>query len=579
LTVRGYKIALLPVLVVSLYAAEDLLVLRGVSGHSGGSLEYSQRTEPKSLNPAFAGDNPSREIIHRIMADLIHINRETQLTEPALAKSWKVSSDGLRYTLELRQGVRFSDGHAFDADDVLFSFQVYLDEKLDSPQRDLLVIDGKPIVVRKLDQFHVVVELPRVYAAAERLFDGLSMLPRHLLEKTWREGKFADAWGLRTPPSEIAGLGPYRLKSYIPGQRIELARNPYYWKTDGAGHRLPYLDSVAFRFAGTEDLQTMQFETGESDILNRVGAHNFTVLEKERDRRGYVLRDLGPGLEYSVLFFNLNDLGAGASREAAAHQAFLSRVAFRKAVSLGIDRDAMVRLVYLGHAAALSSPVPLGNKNWIDHQIPPPVRNVAKARELLAAAHFSWDAAGGLKDPDGHAVEFSILASASNAERVQMAGLMQDDLKALGMQVHVATMDTRSILNRVQRSHDYDACLLTLQEADTDPTPDMPLWHSSGANHLWRPEQKSPATPWEAEIDHLMQQQMVTPQFAARKRLYDRVQELVAANVPLIPLISPNILVGAKASLANFRPSVLDHYTLWNIEELYWRGPTPGARP
>lgn len=579
MTLLRSKNALILALAVPLFGAGDMLILPGISGRAGGSLEYSQRTEPKTLNPAFAGDNPSREIIHRIMADLIHINRETQLTEPALAKSWSRSSDGLHYTLELRRGLRFSDGQPFNADDVLFSFQVYLDEKLNSPQRDLLVIDGKPIAVRKLDTYRVVVDLPSPYAAAERLFDGLSMLPKHLLEKSWHEGKLAEAWNMRTPPSGIAGMGPFRVKAYTAGQRLELVRNPYYWKSDKDGTRLPYLDAVTFRFAGTEDMQVMQFQAGESDILNRVGARSFAVLQKESRRRGLVLRDLGPGFEYSLLSFNLNEIPPGTLPQIAAHRNFLGRTAFRQAVSQAIDRAAIVKLVYLGHASPLASPVAAGNKNWIDAQIPAPVRSVEKARQQLAADHFTWAADGSLKDPGGRAVEFSILASASNAERVQMAGLIQDDLKQLGMQVHVVTLDTRSLLDRVQRTHDYDACLLTLQEADADPTPDMGVWLSSGSNHLWRPEQKSPATAWEGEIDRLMHQQMVAARYAARKRLFDRVQELLLANEPLIPLVSPSILVGAKSTLGNFRPAVLDHYTLWNIEELYWRGPNPGARP
>jgi peptide/nickel transport system substrate-binding protein len=578
LTCLGYKIALLAALGFPAFCAEDLLVVPGLTGHSGGTLVYAQRTEPTTLNPAFVGDNPSREVIHRINADLVHINRESQLTEPALASSWSVSSDGLRYTLELRRGVRFSDGQPFDADDVIFSFQVYLDEKLNSPLRNLLVIDGKPIQIRKVDQFRVVVELPRTYAAAERLFDGLNILPRHLLEKPWRDGKLAGAWTMGTPPEQIVGLGPFRVKAYSAGQRIELARNPYYWKADKAGNRLPYLDSVVYRFAGTEDMQVMQFQTGESDILNRVGARNFAVLDKDRERRGYALRDLGAGLEYTVLFFNLNDLSGASAPQEAAHQSFLNRVAFRRAISQAVDREAMVRLIYLGHASPLSGPIPLGNKNWIDKQIPTVVRSVDKARALLAADHFTWTQDGKLKDPSGQLVEFSILASASNAERVQMAGMIQDDLKALGMQVHVATMDTRSLLDRVQRTHDYDAGVLTLQEADADPTTDVAVLLSSGATHLWHPEQKSPATPWEAEIDRLMQQQMITPKYPARKKLFDQVQELLNANLPMIPLVSPNILVGSKAGLGNFRPAVLDHYTLWNVEELYWRGPAPGAR-
>jgi peptide/nickel transport system substrate-binding protein len=526
------------------------------------------RTEPKTLNPAIAGDNASREVLHRMMADLIHINRESQQTEPALAKSWTVSADGLRYVLELRQGLRFSDGHAFDAGDVVFTFQVMMDAKVNSPQRDLLILEGKPIVVRQLDAYHVAFDLPQPYAAAERLFDGFSILPRHRLEQAWRAGKLAEAWSLRTPPAEIASLGPFRFKEYVAGQRIVLERNPYYWKADRAGNRLPYLAEVDFPFAGTEDMQVMRFQSGESDVINRVSARNYSVLQKDQGRRGYSLQNLGPGLEYNFLFFNLD----------SRSQPFLHQRGLRQAVSLAIDREAIVRLVYLGFATPLSGPVPAGNKAWIDAKLPRPVRSVTRAREVLAADGFRWSPDGALTDSQGTRVEFTIVTSSGNPERVQMATLIQDDLKQLGMDVHVVPLEMRSLLDRVQRTHDYEACLLSLAEADADPNPDMNVWLSSGPTHLWNPQQKSPATAWEAEIDGLMRRQMVTRKYAQRKPLFDRVQELVMEHLPIVPLVSPHILTGAKQGLENFRPAVLEHYTLWNIEELCWRGPAAGGR-
>src|SRR5437588_2804591 len=167
----------------ALNPAEELQRVEGEVGRYGGHLVIGQRSEPKTLNPVTATDAVSREVIGRLMADLIDINRATQCTEPGLAKSWKISRDGRVFTLKLRKGLRFSDGHSFDADDVLFSFSVYMDETVASPQRDLLIIDGKPLAVTKLDPYTVQFTLPRPYAAAERLFDGLSILPRHILEK------------------------------------------------------------------------------------------------------------------------------------------------------------------------------------------------------------------------------------------------------------------------------------------------------------------------------------------------------------------------------------------------------------
>src|SRR5712664_1172890 len=124
---------------------EELQTSDNEIGRYGGTLVVAQRSEPKTLNPVTAADAPSREVIGRLTADLIHINRASQQTEPALAKSWTVSKDGRVFTVKLRHGLRFSDGQPFEADDVLFSFKLYLDDKIHSPQRDLLVVGGKPI--------------------------------------------------------------------------------------------------------------------------------------------------------------------------------------------------------------------------------------------------------------------------------------------------------------------------------------------------------------------------------------------------------------------------------------------------
>jgi peptide/nickel transport system substrate-binding protein len=525
-----------------------------------------------------AVDAASREVIDRMDADLIHINRASFQTEPALAKSWTVSSDGLRYVLELRHGLRFSDGHLCDADDVVFTYGVHLDENVHSGQRDLLTLDGKPIVVRKLDAWRVAFELPGPNAVAERLFDGIAILPRHLLEKTYQDGKLAEAWGLRTPPTAIAGLGPFRLKEYVPGQRVILERNPYYWKADAAGNRLPYLNELDFVIAGTDDLQALRFQSGESDVISRPSAKNYAALEKQSEQKGYVLRNVGAGFEYNFLFFNLNDLPANTPPQIALHQSWFRRSGFRQALSAAIDRDALVRLVYLGYATPLNGPVPPGNKLWIDRNLPHLVRSPERARELLAADGFSWSPDGALLDPQGRKVEFSILASAGNPERVQAATFIQADLQQVGMRVDLVPLETRSLLDRVQRTHEYDTCILSLASADADPNVDMNIWLSSGGSHLWHPEQGSPATAWEAEIDRLMRRQIVTRKYADRKRMYDRVQEILMQYLPLVPLVSPNVLAGAKKNLGNFQPALLDHYTLWNVEELYWLGSVAGAR-
>ena len=553
-----------------LQAGEETAVAAGPTGVYGGRLVIGQRSEPKTLNPITSADLVSREVFARMNADLIHINRSTQQTEPALARSWKVSPDGLVYTLKLRRGVRFSDGQRFDADDVVFSYQLYLDEKLNSPQRDLLVINGKPLAVAKIDQYTVRFTLAGPYAAAERIFDSLAILPRHLLEAAYKEGKFAQAWTLNTPPAQIAGLGPFRLKEYVPGQRIVLERNPYYWKTDSAHHRLPYLDELVFTSVGTEDAQLLRFQAGDIDMLSRVSAENFLLLEKQR--RDAQLVDLGPALEYNFLVFNLNDLSGRKLDAVSRKQAWFSDVRFRQAVSAAIDRDSLVRLTYGGHGAPLWGNVSPGNKLWVDASIPRPKPSLDAARALLKSAGFSWNRDGKLLDRSGAPVEFSILAAASSAPRLKMATLLQDDLSHLGITVNIVSLDFRAMLDRVFNSFDYEAAIMGLGGGDADPNPEMNVWLSSGSTHLWHLGEKQPASDWEAKLDGLMQQQMVTLNYGRRKKLYDQAQEIIAQQVPFVFLATPDVLAAAKAQVGNFHPALLDHYTLWNADQLYIRG-------
>jgi peptide/nickel transport system substrate-binding protein len=554
---------------VTAAASEELMVTRSAPGVRGGQLVVAQRSQPKTLNPIIAIDSASRDVIRRMHADLVHIDRTTQQTVPALAKYWTHSPDGREFTLRLRRGIRFSDGHPFDVDDVLFSFAVYLDPNVHSPQRDLLLADGTAPRVERVDRYTVRITFQNPYAAAERLFDSVAILPRHLLEQPYREGKLGGIWALDSDPAAMAGLGPFRLKRYVPGQQVVLERNPYYWKRDRRGQRLPYVDTLTFVPVANEEAQMARFEAGESDVISRLSAENFAILSREQSDRGFVVRDVGPSLEYDFLLFNLNSDTAGLP-DVARKQRWFRDLAFRRAVSLTVDRDAVLKLVYGSRATPLASFVTPGNRLWIDKNLQAPARSPEKARALLKAAGYSWNAEGALLDPSAQPVQFTILVSSSNAQREQMATLAASDLAALGMKVQAVPMEFRAQLNRITETHDYDTALMALGSGDVDPTAETNVWVSSGAQHLWNLGEKVPATPWEAEIDTLMQKQSRTLDPVARKRYYDRVQRIVADQLPIVPLISPHLLVAARRGLGNFAPSILDHNTLSNADELFW---------
>ena len=539
----------------------------------GGRLVAALRGEPQTLNPVTAVDRSSQLVIQRMMADLLHINRHSQEVEAALAESWTVSEDGLVYRLDLRRGVLFSDGEPFDADDVMFSFQVYLDEDVGYPGRDLLLVGGRPIEPRKIDSHTVEFVFAEPAAAGLRVFDTLAILPRHKLAEPYARGELAGLWGPATPPEQIPGLGAFRLREYRSGERLVLERNPNYWKVDERGERLPYLDELVLLFVDSEDAQVLRFKAGETDVIERISPGNFAELERAAGEVPYEMHDLGAGLTYVFLVFNQNEVPGEPPAGLERRQAWFRQRAFRQAVSAAVDREAIVRLAYRNLATPLWSSVSPGYQYWFNDQLSRPGHSPQRARELLAGAGFSWAEDNRLLDPAGEPVEFSIITSSSNSQRSQAATLVQEDLRRLGMKVSVAPLEHRAVIQRLLGTRDYDTCMLELGGGDADPNPQINTLLSDGNLHVWRLGEPEPATDWEAEIDRLMRREISVMARGERKRMFDRVQVLMAENVPMVFLVSPHVLAGAKRSLANFQPAVMAPNTLWNVDELYWRKP------
>jgi len=538
------------------------------SARRGGQLVVAERSAPRSFNPVVLTDNASKTVVERINGDLIHINRKTFKTEPALAASWTASKDGREYTIKLRPGLKFSDGHALTADDVVFTFQVYLDEKLGAPQRDLLIVAGKPIGVRKVDDLTIAVSLAEPYAVADRMFDGIAILPRHVLAAAYAAGTLSQQWTVAAAPASIVGTGPFRVSEVVPGERVVLERNPHYWKHDGRGEALPYLDRLVLLTVPSIDAELLRFKAGELDVMSRPTAEQFASLAGG----SYATVDAGPGLEYNFLVFNLSDGAAGTPL--AKRQAWFRQENFRHAMSAAIDRQAIVKLVYRGRAEPLWGPVTGGNAAWRNTTIPHPPRSPDRARQLLRQAGFAWRDDGTLLDRAGTPVEFNIVVSASRPERNQMATLIQKDLADIGIRVTISPLEFGAFVDQLTRKRDFDACINGTLSSDADPNSDVNVWLSSGNLHLWNPSAAKPATPWEDEMDRLIRGQMSARATAERKRMFDRVQALLAEHEPMIFLASPHILVAAKQTLGNFTPAILPHYALWNVDELYWRAAT-----
>ena len=553
-------------------APVQYLVLPELSGIRGGNLVASISADPAAFNRLFASGMSNALVADQLAADLVHINRSTHELEPSLATRWEVAKDGRTYTVHLRRGVRFSDGSPFTGEDVVFTLNALADPRIESTLADQLRVDDKFPSVSLVDAYTVRITLPRPVGTGLRAFDSIPILPRNKLLKSYQNGTLASAWGPTVSPKDIVGLGPFRLKDYQRGVQVVFERNPFFWKQDKAGQTLPYLDMLTFLVIQDRNAEALRFEAGEIDLLGSISPEHYARLRRSDRAQDFTLQDLGPGLRMDFLWFNLNPgkNPAGVPFVEPEKRAIFEQASFRQAISEALDRNGMVRSVYLGLGTPQYGPVSSGNKIWYHTGLRPLTFDLKQAQALLARA--------GLKATNNDGIlqfgaarrpfEFVLLTARGDAARERTAEIIRQNLGQAGLRVSIQLLLPNELISRILKSFDYEAILFGATPTDIVPDLQADLWYSSGASHFWYPNQGNPGTTWEAEVDALTTRLVQNLDPAVRLKAFAQMQEIWAKQMPAIPTVAPNIVSGWKNTVGNIRPSILVPYLLWNAAEL-----------
>jgi len=523
----------------------------------GGQIVASLRTDPKSFNRYFQNDVSSDLVSELTQARLVRINKITWDPEPWLAESWTESPDHLRYTLKLRSGVSFSDGHPFTADDVLFTFQALYDPKsaASSVLADSMMVNGKPLQLSSPDPQTVVVTFPEPFAPGVRLFDNIPVLPKHRLEAAVKAGTFASAWGLTTPPAEMAGLGPFVLSSYTPGQRMVFARNPHYWRKAATGDALPYLDGITVETVPDQNAEELRLENGQLDLTGgEVPADAYAGAKRAAAEGKLTIADLGMDRKADSFWINLKP-GAFKNDPRAA---WLQRDELRRAISMAVDRQVFADTVFFGAGEPVYGPVTPSIKQWYWTGTPRISYDPEGAKTLLASIGVP------LGTPSAR---FQLIIQSGKPRLERGASVIADQLKKIGLGVDVVAYDGLTVLQHWQ-SGQYDALYFSPGLTDIDPAVTPDLWFSSGGSHFWNPGQKKPATDWEKQIDALMTKQGAAFDMAERKRLFDEVQKIFVEHQPVVYFAAPRFFVASSARLVNTKPALHWIPLLWAADEL-----------
>lgn len=559
----------------------DYLQSQAEIGKFGGSLVASTIGEgPKTFNPFNTKDNISAMMSEIMYDGLLTTHPVTGQPIPKLAKSFSVN--GNDYVIHLRRGIKWSDGKPITADDVVFTWQnIIFDGYGNTSTRDSIIIDGKLPTVKKIDDYTVEFKTPQPFAPFIRMLS-TPIAPKHIFEPAVKKGKeyFETFLSTNIDPKTLVISGAFKLKEYVPAQRVVFERNPNYYMINKNNQKLPYLDKLVYLIVGDINNEVLKFEGGELDTIGLQGANvaRFKELEKHSNFKVY---NLGPDTGTMFVSFNLNNRKDknGKYFVDLKKQRWFQDKNFRQAVDYAIDRKNMVLNIANGLAAPLYTAESL-NSIYLNKNLKPYDRNIEKSKDLLKKSGYWWDKKGHLMDKFGNHVEFNLFTNAGNTEREAIGVMVKQDLEDLGMKVNFKPIEFNSLVNKLVNTSDWDIVIMGLTGSPLEPNGGKNVWMSNGTLHMFnqRPAgyTKDDRYPWEKELDYLYTQGALATTFEARKKFYDEYQKIVYEEKPFVYIYSPLRITAIRTKFKNVFPTSLGGVT-YNIEEIYEaKGPSKG---
>jgi len=543
-------------------------------GVRGGSIVRADVDELDTLNIVTTRSRSAYAVLNLVFEALLSIDPFTGMIQGGIAKGYSIVNDGHSILLQLNQNVRFSDGTHCTAEDVLFTFEeIYMNPNTHSRKTETLIIRDRVISIEKIDDFTIRIDLPAPYRPFLYTLTGLHILPKHILSPLIEKGgikAFNRQWG--TPEddiSQLVGTGPYLIKEVKWGEYIKLGRNPYYGKREGRLYLqgMPYLDEIVELIGLDNETKLLKFQIGEIDFYEikdyDISSGDLELLIKNRKEGNYRIFTGGETLRGNhFLAFNLNKNVVERERLTVFQDP-----RFRKAISHLIDRQYIRDEVYRGYGYIEGSTE--RNISPFYKKIDPEPFDPATSKRLFSEIGLAdKDGDGYLDLPSGKPFSFTILTNEDNPFRINMANIISSNLRNAGINALVNTVSYDAIVTKLIDLFTWDAVLIGI-EGRIDPNDSSRVWESKGALHLWHPYQEAPETEWEQRIDELFALGRTTWDFEKAREYYHAYQEIIARELPIIPIITPAELYGFRNGYGNLIPRAVSHNSIDLIPYIY----------
>jgi peptide/nickel transport system substrate-binding protein len=481
-----------------------------------------------SINPILTRSLFGNELSELLFLNLMEEQPDFVTFEPELAKSWEVSADKKTYTFHLRTDVYWTDSTEVTADDVLFTFQLQKNKDIGwsgGSSKDYIA------EVKKLDDSTVVFIFNRVYLYQLMDINEGVILPEHILNHlTPEEIKSA-------PFSQmLVSDGPYRLKSWIPNQYLELEANKLFYDSS-----VPNIKSIVFKIVPDKYQLLDQLKTGEVHFVEGIAPKE--IASSDDNDSGIVFQHF-PYLQYVQIFWNMK-------------KPLFQDVRIRKAMTLAIDRQALVDFLLAGYGQVCRGPI--HPQLWAYNPNVEDVRyDAEEAKALLRDCGWKDRDNNDYLEKDGQDLSFTLMTNIGSETKEDAQVMIQEMLKKIGVKVVIQRFEWSVFVDRVV-ARDFDAVLMSMMSATKVDL--FPAWHSSMSG----PDGFNLSCYSNPEVDRLLETARALADQEEAKKLWYRFQDIISRDVPGTFLWVPERVVGLDKRIRNVRFSPASAY--FNLPE------------
>lgn len=498
----------------------------------GGTVLRRLSGDVTSMNPIVSATKYDRLVAIYLYTPLVHLDVNLQPI-PGLADKWEISPDGKQYTFHLNPKATFSDGTPVRAGDVLFTLKKIVDPASEAAQIaggfDKLDLANTRVV----DDHTIAVGFKSILASQLIQFNNVMTLPEH----AYGQGDFRGGWAERA-----VSCGPYALVRRVPGKEIVLQRRKDWWGPP------VYIDTVLFKIINDDNTAWSAVQRGdidETDVSSDVWLMESRrpELQKTIDFRRFYM------LTYNFIPWNTRHPILGDRR-------------VRRALAMCIDLQSVINNLYHGTARAMNGP--FTPDEWAYNPDVPVIQyNPLEAQRILNSLGWVDTDHDGVLDKDGKPFKFDLLVPSGNSISLPFAQLFQSELKKIGVQLNIVTLDTSAFMQRVL-SGNYEAAQLAW-DLDADPDP-FPLFHSS----QFPPQGQNLVFYSNPEADRLIEAEQRELDLKKRIPIFRRLHEVLANDQPYTWTLQVSSKWAVNKRLRNVNDSKGWGLNLWYPGELGW---------